>query len=116
MASLQLFVTESDLEEIIREFSIKHGLEGCFQIAGKYHPFVPAVKPSALHSKMDRIVKIYLFPKEERPASFTEENVQPKFQGWFDIVPGKFVTKEGVKILTMSVIQGENRKGLKIKP
>jgi len=116
MTSLQLFVTEPELEQIIRDFASKHNLSGCLQIAGQYEPFDPTESPSLMTLKIDLVVKVYLFPVNQIPKSFSSDTIQPKQSSWIDILPNKLIKKGDSKILTMAIIQAENRKGVTFKP
>src|SRR5579871_748651 len=115
MSALRIFITEAETGQILRDLAARHNLWGCLQIEGRYEWYDPVENAESIRRK--GVSKAYLLPKTPgEQIDLSAETVQPRILGWIDVWPGRLLQKAEIRILTMTTIQAENRKGLSFKP
>ena len=106
--SLSLFATPHELADYIRIMVKKYDLEIFFYVLSEDKLIIGEVND--LESIIPTSERIFLCPIGQAKNNFTMNDISPRESGWIDIRPGKLLEIDGIKMLTLTQIDGETSK------
>ena len=114
MATLQLFVTQEELDEIIQKFVVQRNLLVILQTRTGYHLTEQLPEPL---TQYDDVINIYSFPRNKPLAHpLSEETFLPRRAGAIQIKPGELKQSRNSEVLLLTSISAEDKRDLSFQP
>ena len=116
MTYMALFVLKEELIATLRMLANRRDLRACLSRKGNYELFeMDDLSFDFLDDPMGP--KLFLCPKSQiLTPPYTDKTILPRFMGWIRIVPGRLCVFEETQVLTMTMLQAEDRQEIAFKP
>jgi hypothetical protein len=111
MTTLQLFVAPREQPALVERLSRPHELRAYSYEGGR----ISEISLEELSQTRGQLVsRVFLVPAGDDWEQ--SEKPRPRERGWIDITVGRLTDVDGQRVLTLTTLQGENRKGVVARP